>query len=246
MNDWDQTFLPMVRAVWAGQNPYDLVYVNPPWLFLPLAPFFWVPWWLAMAFTPLVLIWASVRARKPYLLAIVGTSFPFIALTVYANIDWVAWIGIVLGGSVGAVLNSAKPQVGVFSILADLKNAETWRKRAIMLAPAAVIALISTIIYPEWISAMFGQLDIGPERNATLFPWLLPLGIYALWRTWRDGDRLWGVGATLCIAPYYYIASITPFLFLVADRNWKWGVALNVLSWVFVILVVLEVIPVTL
>lgn len=246
MNDWDQTFLPMVRAVWRGQNPYDLVYLNPPWLFLPLAPFFWVPWWLAMAFAPLVLVYGAWKARKPYLIAVVGTSFPFLALTVYANVDWVAWLGIIMGGSVGAVLNTTKPQVGMFSILADLSKRETWRERFMLLLPLLVIVVISTLILPMWISAMFQADAVGPERNATLFPWLVPIGVYALWRAWKDEDRLWGVGATLCIAPYFYIASVTPFLFLVAERSWKWGLALNAASWVFVALVVLDVIPVTL
>lgn len=246
-NDWDRTFRPMVRMIWQRMNPYEnMLYVNPPWLWLPLAPLFWVPWWLAMAFAPAILIYGAWRARKPYLIAIVGTSFPFIALTVYANVDWVAWLGIIMGGSVGAVLNTTKPQVGMFSILADLSERKAWRQRVLMLLPVTIIAIVSTFIFPMWIATMFGTTEIAPERNATLFPWLVPLGLYGLWRAWKDEDRIWGVGATLCLAPYFYIASATPFLFLVAERNWKWGVALNLASWAFVGLVVLDVIPVVL
>lgn len=242
MNDWDRFFVRIVRAMWLGLNPYTDMqmggdpFVNPPWLWLPLAPFFWAPWWLMMFVPSVILLWLAWRSRKIWLIPIVGLSWPFISMSVYAGPDWVAWLGIAIGGPVGLLLNSAKPQVGIFSVVAEwgtLYRERNWRELVRMFMPVAIIGGALTLLYPMWIPLMFSQGDIAASRNIAPFPWLVPLGVYFVWRAWRTGEKVWGVVATLCIAPYFLIFSTAPMLYFVADKNWKWGLALNIASWVF-------------
>jgi hypothetical protein len=216
-------------------NPF----VNPPWLWLPLAPLFWVPWWLAMFISPLVLLWLAYRERKIWLIPIVGTSWAFISMSAYAGPDWVAWIGIAIGGPIGLFLSSAKPQIGIFSVFAelgDIYRAKDWRAFIKLFMPVAIIGGAMTLLYPMWVPLMFSQTEIAADRNLAPFPWLVPLGLYFIWRAWRTGEKMWGVVATLCIAPYYLMFSTAPMIYFVARRNWKWGMALNVASWVVFIL----------
>ncbi|MEM6281112.1 MAG: hypothetical protein AAF787_02885 [Chloroflexota bacterium] len=245
-NDWGRFFVHVVRAMWTGVNPYtDLgpagsdPFVNPPWLWLPLAPLFWVLWWLAMAILPLVLLWLAYRDKNIWLILIVGTSWSFISLSAYAGPDWVAWVGVALGGPVGLLLNSAKPQIGIFSIFAelgDLWRARDWQNTVKLFMPVAIIGGAMTLLYPMWIGNMFSTTDIAGDRNLAPFPWLLPLGGYFIWRAWRTGEKMWGVAATACIAPYFLIYSPAPLIYFVARKNWKWGLALNAASWAVFIL----------
>jgi hypothetical protein len=245
LNDWNEAFAPMVRAILNGRSPYDRPGWNyPPWLFLPLLPVFWVPWWLAMFFPAAILGYGAYRQRKIWIIPIVATSFPFIALSLYANVDWVVLLGLIIRGRVGAILVTTKPQAGAFSILADLKERKSWRDRAWFLLPLAVIALVSTIIFPNWIEAMLGTPTRIPERNASLFPYTIPLGLAALWWCWRKADPIFGVIASLALSPYLYIHSTVPLLFMLADRDWRLGVLGNVVTWGVVLLSLAGVIPI--
>jgi hypothetical protein len=244
-NDWSRAFAPMVQGILHGHSPYDTPGYNyPPWLFLPLLPLFWVPWWLAMFFPAAVLTFAAWQRRKPWLIPIVATSFPFIALSIYANVDWVVLLGLIIRGPVGAILVTTKPQAGAFSIVADLKERKRWRERIRLLLPLFIVAAVSTLIFPHWITAMLGTPDRIPERNASLFPYSIPLGIAALWLCWRKADPIWGVVASVSLSPYLYIHSVMPLLFLLADRDWRLGMLGNGLTWLVVFLSLVGVIPI--
>jgi hypothetical protein len=237
-NDWTRTFAPMVKAVLKGQNPYTSVhhYVNPPWLLLPLLPVFWAPWWLAMLFPTAVLVFGAWQHRKPWLIPIVGLSFPFIALSIYANVDWVVLLGLIIRGPAGPILVTAKPQAGAFSMLADLKERAGWYKRALFLLPFAIVVMVSTMIFPNWLFSMLDTPNLVPERNVSLFPYTIPFGLIALWLCWRRADPLWGVVASVSLSPYLYIHSVTPLLFLLADRDYRLGIAFGGLTWAVVLL----------
>lgn len=237
-NDWTQTFAPMVKAILSGQNPYTSVYhyVNPPWLLLPLLPIFWAPWWLAMLFPMAVLVFGAWQRRNPWLILIVATSFPFIALSIYANVDWVVLLGIIIRGPTGTILVTTKPQAGAFSIIADLKEKPNWRRRVVFLIPLAVVVTVSTFFFPNWLFSMLDTPNLVPERNVSLFPYTIPLGLLALWLCWRQAEPIWGVVASVSLSPYLYIHSLTPLLFLLTDRDCRWGIIGSALTWVVVLL----------
>jgi hypothetical protein len=75
---------------------------------------------------------------------------------------------------------------------------------------------------------------VGSWWNVSLFPWGIPLGLYLLWRTWRNGDELAGAAATLALSPYFAMYSLAPLLalWIPRQRNIWLVVAAWVLSWV--------------
>ena len=246
-NDWSIYFVPATRAFLSGQNPYTFVpgYASPPWTLGLLAPLVWLPPLLAMALPLLALLYLSIRRRKPYLLALVGLSFPFIAGSVYANIDWLVMLGVAIGGPLGVILDTVKPQAGVFAILAEVSARKKTASRLLLILPLCLLALVSIPLWSGWLHNI---VSVGghQDRSLSLFPYSLPLGIVALYLAWRRKSPLWGCIASLSIAPYWYIHSLMPLLFLVADRNWRAGLALNAASWLLVGLIISGIVPVQL
>lgn len=248
MTDWERYFLPAVQQLWQGISPYSSVYVfNPPWTFLLLAPLGLLPpgvGVLAGYVLPwAALIYAAWRRRKPYLIAIVGLSFPFTALVLYGNLDWLVLLGVVTPGWFGMFLLTTKPQAGALAFVAALKD-RTWRERALLVLPLAVGGGALVLLFPDWLgNVAFAAAYDQRERNFSLFPWTIPLAFPLLWLCYRRKEPLWGVLASLCLSPYFYAHSLTPALFLIADKSWKWGVALAIASRVFAALVGAGVIP---
>lgn len=245
-NDWTLSFVPAVRQWLAGHNPYatPLPFASPPWSLMILTPLAWLPPVLAILFPALALLYCAYRVRKPYLIPIVGLSFPFIAASIYANIDWMVMVGVVIGGPLGVILNTVKPQAGVFANLALLAKCDTWPDRARLLLPLLVLALVTLPLYGAWFAGMQTiSTDTGAGRNFSLFPYSIPVGVVGLVLAWRQHSVFWGVVASLCLAPYFYIHSLMPLLFLIANRDWRGGIAVNVALWGLVLLIVLGTIP---
>ncbi len=212
-----------------------------------LAPLAWVPAAAAMLFPALALLYCAYRVRKPYLIPIVALSFPFMAATVYANIDWMVMVGVVIGGRLGVVLNTVKPQAGAFANIALLAKCKTWRERVLLVAPLIIMALLTIPLWGDWIAGMRTVgYNTGVVRNFSLFPYSIPLGIIGIILAWRRQSVLWGVIASLALAPYFYIHSLMPLLFLISDRDWRIGVAVNLMLWGLVGLIVAGVVPLSL
>lgn len=228
MNDWDTFFVPAVRAFLEGQSPYSVEgFFNPPWLVFLLTPLAWAPPGLAMLFPSLALLLAAHRRRKPWLIPIVGLSFPFLAASVYANIDWLPMLGLAYGGAAGPLLVTVKPQAAGLAVIAFFR-----RQGARALLPLAAAVALGFILWPGWPADMLaGDILSAEGRNLSLFPYTLPLGIAAVWLAWRRGSLLWGCVASLSLAPYYYIHSLLPLLFILANRKWWLGVLGALGSW---------------
>src|SRR5258706_3912793 len=115
MNDWDQFLAKAGLEFMAGRNPYGHGFGNPPWSLFFLGPLGNVSPWVAMTFPTIALLFLSVRFRKPYLLLVVGTSFPFICTSAFGNLDWMVMLGAAIGGPLGVILDTIKPQDGLFA-----------------------------------------------------------------------------------------------------------------------------------
>ena len=231
ISDWQRYFLPAIRRVLRGQNPYDVSgFYSPPWLLLILLPLAWAPWWIAITFPLITLTVTAHHKKKPWLIPIVAFSFPFITLSAYANVEWLPMIGLTFGGGLGPLLATVKPQATGFALVAYLRKGKLeW------FMPLAVALVISFVIWPDWVSSMLAGGEItGTERNLSLFPYTIPLGLVALYLTWKLGDELWGVVATLSLTPYFYVPSLVPLLFLVADRDWRLGSLASLATWLLV------------
>lgn len=247
MSDWDRLFRLALEYFLSGRSPYAVEGIfNPPWTFVFLAPFVWLSGLLPNLLPAAALIYAAYKQRKSYLIPIVGLSFPFAALVFYANLDWLVLLGTLTQGTTSLFLLTTKPQAGVLAFVAQLKG-KSWRERVLLFAPLLAATLIFLVLYPDWVSNTLFALNLDQRvRNFSLFPYSFPLAIPLLWRCYQRQDPLYGVLATLCLAPYYYVHSYVPALFLITARNWKLGAALSVLSWVVVYLIRQGVIPIEL
>lgn len=246
-NDWQLAFAPAGQALLAGQNPYQVApfYASPPWGLLVLAPLSIVHPALAMLLPALALLYLAYVRRKPYLIFLVGMSAPMFMCTVYANIDWLVMLGVAIGGPIGAVLDTIKPQGGIMAILAELARRDTWRARALLLLPLAILVLLTAPLWVAWLHSM-ATVGTNQERSLTsLYPrWLgIVVAIPALWRTWRRKSPIWGCIASLALAPYWQLMSLLPLTYLVADRSWRWGLVMDVVLWIVTFLVIAHIIP---
>jgi hypothetical protein len=245
MNDWDISYAEAGRAFLNGMNPYIAVptYVNPPWTLLVFAPLSWVPWQIMFFVPAIIVVVLSFRARKPLIPLIFGTSFPFIALSVYGNYDWVVLLGLMIGGPVGVVLQTMKPQAGGLGFVSELRG-KSIRELIVFFLPVTVLAILGTILFPMWIGQMFGVTPLNAERNISLFPYSIPFALYFLWRCFWDREPIWGVLASVGLAPYLYIHSLTPLIFLLAKKDWRLGVLANLATWGIVLLVLVGVLKI--
>jgi hypothetical protein len=160
--------------------------------------------------------------------------------------DWLVMLGTLMKGPASLFLITCKPQAGALAVVAQLKG-KSWRQRVMLFAPIVIASLVFLLMYPDWLTNTLYAVGYDQRiRNFSLFPFTIPLALPLLWLAYKREDPLYGVLATLCLAPYYYIHSYTPALFLIADRSWKWGAALAALSWFVVFLIVQGVIPIDL
>jgi hypothetical protein len=107
-----------------------------------------------------------------------------------------------------------------------------------------VIGGLLLLLYPGFFRYVTTfNVRLAEVSTFSLFPYSLPLVPPLLWLAYRRADPLYGVLASLCLSPYLMFWSVVPAMFLIAQRNWKWGLVVNLLTWVVVALVLLKVIP---
>jgi len=78
---------------------------------------------------------------------------------------------------------------------------------------------------------------IVPGRQFQFFPWLVPLGLYFLYRSWRDDDEAWAALASLFIVPYYGFWSLTFPLALLSTNHKRTAFALWLATWSYQIFI---------
>jgi len=254
--DWIRHFLPAILRLLSGGDIYsDPLVLNPPWTYLMLAPVGILPRSLAIWMGTLMAIaaiaYAAWKVRKPYLIALVGISFPFMSLCLYGNLDWIVLFGVLFTNAASPFLLTVKPQAGALAIVGVLgkmrQQSKPLKDYVRLLLPFIVIAPILLILFPGFIQNFLGLDERLPQvtnANFSLFPYTLPLVPILLWFAYKRGDPLLGVLASLAISPYFYFHSIIPAMFMIADRNWKWGLVVNLLTWLVVFLILIKVIPI--
>lgn len=233
--DWLRHFQPLA-AQWVsgGGVLYDGVF-NPIWTLPLLAPLFFLPAWCSHLYPFAALGYYAHKRRKWWIIPLTAFSFPFVTLVIYANIDWVVLVGIACNNAWSPLLLTIKPQAGVFALAAMLKH-RTPTQRLRLFAPLAVVAITLTLLYPEWLG-VFGSAQSRTSQafNLSPFPCLVPVGVYALYRAYRDSIALAGVIASLCLSPYFHTYSLAPLIALLAERDWRLGLAACLLSWLILV-----------
>jgi hypothetical protein len=239
--DWQMVFWPAVQAWLAGQDPYAVAYfMSPPWLLPIIAPFGLLPVrWGAAAMNLVAvsgLIALSLRLRRPGMALLVGASFVFMAVILDANVEGFVLWGLALGGPVGLLLLSIKPQVaGLVGLVWMIQawDQERWRGVVKLGLPTLLVVLVFTAAYPQWITAALAARDLPTATSVNGWPWLLPAAAAALiWAVVRR-RMTWAAIATTWASPYFLVHSYIGALALVAAESPWLGAAAVAASWVY-------------
>jgi len=252
--DWLLTNWPTIQSWLHGGNPYGpplypgMGFFNPPWL-LPLqAPLALFPpivgaWGMALIST-LGMVALCIKLKHPWIALLVACSLPMLEVIWNGTVEGFVLWGLVIGGPIGLLLISIKPQVAGLVALVWVCRAwkeSGWRGVARLVSPTAAVAAISTILYPQWIGAMFGAHQSAFQGNflVNLFPWLvLPaLGLLAL-ALKRYQSRYaeeCAVLATNWASPYLHLYSYSAAVTQIACDFPAIGVLMVVLPWAYVI-----------
>jgi len=240
-SDWRTAFWPAVQTWISGHDPYaSPLFLSPPWLLPLIAPFGLLPpAWGAVgvnlvALTGLIAL--CVRLGKPRVALLVGVSAVFMYVLLDGNVEgYILW-GLALGGPVGLLLLSVKPQaamlVGVVWSIQAWQKAR-WRGLLTLLLPTAIVSGLFTIVYPQWIGASLGARHQPQATSVNLWPWLLPVAgglmIFAVVKL----RQAWAALATNLALPYFRFHSYIGTLVLIAAEM-PWLGALAVAgSWVY-------------
>ena len=198
--DWFGTFRPAVLALLNGQPVYIF---NPPWALAPLIPFALVPWGrelLALAaFFALAFTAVRLKATPLGLAAFLLAPFTLNAL-VFGNIEWLALLGLVFPPRLGLVFLALKPQmtwaVMAFYAVAAYR-AGGWRSTASMLAPLAVLTLVSFAAFGLWPLEALGYLRFqDTTMNYSFFPASVPLGLALFVQSLRTREVRYALAAS--------------------------------------------------
>jgi len=207
--DWYGTFDAAGRGIFQGHSPYEQpLYANPPWAVLILLPFVVLPPPLArgLVLVTTLLSWMYIawRFRAPKLAFIALLLSPTaIGALLAANLDAFAMLGIVLPPAVGLLLLMIKPQIGTGVAIYYLF--QSWRERGAKgllqtFSPLLLVAGISALLFPVWISRMQSSPEI--IWNRSIFPVGIPVGIFLLWLAIRRQNILLALASTPFLSPY--------------------------------------------
>jgi hypothetical protein len=233
--DW-MNFLPAIQVFLQGGNPYLVgaefygVY-EPFWTYILLAPFALLPFWTGRILLFLVSIVAfTVTAVKMgasrYQLVLFLFSASVFGGLYSGNIDFLVTLGFWMPAQIGLFFVMMKPQIGI--CIAVFWMYMAWKeggalKVAKVFAPVTAAYLLSFLMYGFWPKHLFNMPN--NPWNSGLFPYLLPIGIFLLYKALQLKDkRLSGISSPL-VSPYVtgYNFSIVllslfnrPLLFLAA------------------------------
>lgn len=231
------------RAALTGGDPYSvqlytpagfpLRFYNPPWILPLLIPFTVLPvrygialmWWCAI-----VTYGALLYGKPKSAMFLVLTSAPVVSELYYGQVAWLAWLGLLLPRPAGLLLLMLKPQIG-FTVAA-FWVIEAWKKERLwgvieLLWPLGALTLVSFVAYGFW-PAGWGHMVTGEER-ATLWPLLVPVGIWLFVRALRKDRQEDAIVAAPFIAPHVWIHSMAGCLM---QLRGKFLLVAYVLSWV--------------
>jgi len=223
--DWWGFFRPAALSL---PNPYQVKGVlNPPWTFVLLYPLaLLLGRWGGVAIAFLSIIAIALYLRSPAKLLAMSASAPFIFVIVLAQLDALVLYGLMLPASLGPLLILIKPQGAVLTLLNRIN-----RQSLIIFAGAL---MISFLVWGFWPAEMLRAGLVPDElRNASFFPYSLPLApVLLFYGIRRKSDALlcW---ATLCALPFFQMHSMLPAIAstIRETNDWRIWTSLAIFSW---------------
>lgn len=166
--------------------------------------------------------------------ALLYTSPFFLDLMRTNNVDWIPLVAFLLPLWAGLPFLVAKPQVLGGAALIWLKK--HWRQ-PLWVLPAALMVLVSVGVWgiTEPLAANDTQALYTADWNFAPFPFMVPVGLYLLWKAWQREDAVVGAAATPFLVPYFAPYSLVPLLTLLACTHRRDALYVWVGFWVYFI-----------
>ncbi len=228
--DLEDAYLPAARALVALESPYQVQgFYAPPWALLPIVPLVWLPIeWVRPLFVLASMAAFILTARRlgaglrsSILLVF---SYPVIVCLLCGSLEWLVFLGLLLPPQWAIFLLSVKPHVGVGAILYLLIDAwrqGRWRRLAQVIWPSAAAYLLSFLLFGFWPARFTDTVHRSSASggwNATVWPFLIPVGCYFLWRGIQKRDEKLALAASPFFSPYVAAYSWSGFLLLMLSE----------------------------
>lgn len=213
-SDWDVYFRPAAQALIRGESPYMVDgFYNPFWTLLPMIPFAILPapigrvGFFLLSFLALGYLLYKLEV-KPLGLFFFMTCFPVVACLQYGEIDWLPMLALVTPAPASILLAMTKPQIGigmgVYWLVTSYNAGGAWLVVK-NFYPAIILLMLSFLFYGNWLASTHQTLRL--PWNLSIFPYLIPLGVYLLWTRKKQNVLMAG----LCLTPYLTVVSLMAF-----------------------------------
>jgi len=228
--DLEDAYLPAARAVIGFRSPYQVQgFYSPPWALLPIIPFVWLPVELVRPLFVLVSMMAfffvarrlGAGLRSSVLLVF---SYPVMVCLLCGSLEWLVFLGLLLPPQWAIFLFSIKPHVGAGAIvylLFDAWRQGRWRRLAQVVWPSAVAYLLSFLVFGFWPARFTDTVNRSSASdgwNATVWPFLIPVGCYFLWQGIRKRDEKLALASSPFFSPYVAAYSWSGILLLMLSE----------------------------
>ena len=165
--------------------------------------------------------------------AITMTSPMGVNLIMNNNIDWIPLSAFLVADWLAYPLLAMKP-----NILAGMALIRFKRNPNIMVLIPLIIMLIASIaIWGAWWQHLGSGLT-SVHWNIAPFPYMIPVGVFLLWKAWQSDDEIIAACATPFLVPYFAPYSLTGLHVLLAAKYRRAAIYLWCFSWWFVIIAV--------
>ncbi|MDQ7028965.1 MAG: hypothetical protein Q9O62_03910 [Ardenticatenia bacterium] len=226
--DWQNTYRPATLAVLSWASPYTVeIFHSPPWTTFPLIPLAVFPtrigFGLNFCLSLLVTGFVAYRlgARRITLVAIL-LSYPVLFSTVYGNVDWLVYLGVVLSPRWGLFLVLTKPQAGMglaFYWLVEHYRQGGLRRVIEHFAPVSLAFVLSLFLFGPW--PLTGLVEVTQPFNASLWPQSLPIGLVMLVAAVRSRRPGLALAASPFLSPYTTASSWGSALLGLLPLQWE-------------------------
>lgn len=235
--DWYQFYRPATLALLHGQNPYDVpAFNNAPWALIPFIPFAILPYQMGrVGFFLLSLacfFYIPYKlGAKPVSMVLFVTSYPVISCLNGGGIEWLPMLAFVTPAPVSLVFAAIKPQVGIG--IAVYWLFESWRMggfRTVIknFLPVTLLLSASFLLYGFWVMTFIGKSQ--DVANISIFPYLVPIGLYLVWIAIRERCERPAMAAGPFFSPYHTLFSLAVPLVALFERP-KLFAAISALLW---------------
>lgn len=235
--DWNYVF-GRFDFLWPYTPKTELLFRNVPWTVLFL-PHRWLPMAQGNAINMLLNIVVPflviVKLKGGWRAMALLYTFPFYLLLLWVNnIDWIPALIYLLPEWATVPVAAIKPQAVAGALLIYAKRA--WEKDralgvAVMAVPMIVVLAVSVVVWPNWWTGITPPV-YDEAINASTFPIMVPLGVWLVWKAWKDNDEFMAATATVFFLPFIGSYSISTVMMVLACKHPRIAIGLWLAVWI--------------